>query len=441
MMKKSEGEKGKWWNNEDWIAVLIGAFIILIASISVVSGSFDFKVAKFSTWATLEDLIDTLSVDFLFLLLKSFLIIGIVFTAGNAILGKDIRKYIPGYAILFGMAVLVRVISAQFVCNRYLEWAFFALLIGLIISNTIGTGNVLRTAVQTEFYIKTGLVIMGFSVLFSNIVNFGLYGIGIAWFVTPLVIIFMWYFGVHVLKIDNKPMVITMAAATSVCGTSAAIATGAAAKAKKNDLSMVVSISIMFTILMMVIEPVIIKFLGIGELMGGALIGGTIDSTGAVAVAGTALGNLAQTTAILVKSIQNILIGFIAFFVAVFFAKNERDGKTSVTAKEIWIRLPKFILGFFAASLFASLIGIPMWGIDKINEINSVLDQYKNWAFIMAFLSIGLDTNFKELKEQLSGGKTLILYVVGQLFNVVLTFCIIYLLLSGKFLPLPSIAR
>lgn len=194
----------------------------------------------------------------------------------------------------------------------------FAILIGILVSNTVGVPTWLKPAIQTEFYIKVGLVIMGFSVLFSNIVNFGLYGLGIAWIVTPIVILFMWWFGTRVLKIDNKPFVITLATATSVCGTSAAIAVGAASKAKKNDLSLTVSISIIFTVLMMVFEPVLIRVTGLGELIGGALIGGTVDSTGAVTVAGTALGETAQTAAVLVKSIQNILIGFIAFAVAVF---------------------------------------------------------------------------------------------------------------------------
>ena len=140
----------------------------------------------------------------------------------------------------------------------------------------------------------------------------------------------MWWFGTRVLKIDNKPFVITVATATSVCGTSAAIAVGAASKAKKNDLSLAVSISIIFTVLMMVFEPIIIRAVGLGEVMGGALIGGTVDSTGAVTVAGTALGETAQTVAVLVKSIQNILIGFIAFAVAVFFAtKVENNGNGS----------------------------------------------------------------------------------------------------------------
>ena len=110
----------------------------------------------------------------------------------------------------------------------------------------------------------------------------------------------MWWFGTKVLKIGNKPLVITMAAATSVCGTSAAIATGAAAKCKKDDLSIAISISIIFTILMMVFEPMIIRACGMNALMGGSLIGGTVDSTGAVVLAGSALGPEAEQAAVLV---------------------------------------------------------------------------------------------------------------------------------------------
>ena len=216
-------------------------------------------------------------------------------------MGTSVKTYLPAFLGLFVLAVIVRFISAEYTLNRYLEWAFFAILVGLLVANTVGVPTWLKPAVQTEFYIKAGLVIMGFSVLFSNIVNFGLYGLGIAWIVTPIVILFMWWFGTRVLKIDNKPFVITVATATSVCGTSAAIAVGAASKAKKNDLSLAVSISIIFTVLMMVFEPIIIRAVGLGEVMGGALIG----------------------------------------------------------ASEIWYRLPKFILGFFAASLLASFVVLP----------------------------------------------------------------------------------
>ena len=432
------------WKKEDWLAVWIGFIIIAVGAVAVLTGAFDFSAAKFSTWHLWEDvaekksLVDQFTGAFWLKLLRTFVVLGALFTVGVKLQGGKIKEYLPAFAALFVLAVVVRLISAEFTLNRYLEWAFWALIVGLMISNTVGVPQWLRPAIRTEFYIKTGLVVMGFSVLFSNIAKFGLYGLGIAWVVTPIVILFMWWFGTKVLKIDNKPLVITIASATSVCGTSAAIATGAAAGAKKNDLGIAISISIIFTILMMVFEPMIIKAVGMNKLMGGALIGGTVDSTGAVVLAGNALGPEGEQAAVLVKSIQNILIGFIAFFVALFFAtKVEKNSERKVGASEIWTRFPKFIIGFFVASLVASFIIQPLAGSADVKAINTVLDQYKNWAFVLAFTSIGLDTNFKEIAKQLHGGKVLWLYVVGQLFNIALTFFAVWLLLSGVIFEVP----
>ena len=432
------------WKKEDWLAVWIGFIIISVAVAAVLTGSFDFSAAKFSTWHLWEDvaekkaLLTQFTSSFWFRLLRTFGVLGLLFTVGVKLQGSKIKEYLPAFAALFVLAVTVRLISAEFTLNRYLEWAFWALIVGLLISNIVGVPAWLRPAIRTEFYIKTGLVVMGFSVLFSNIAKFGLYGLGIAWLVTPIVIIFMWWFGTRILKIDNKPLVITIASATSVCGTSAAIATGAAAGARKNDLGIAISISIIFTILMMVFEPMIIKAVGMNELMGGALIGGTVDSTGAVVLAGNALGPEGEQAAVLVKSIQNILIGFIAFFVALFFAtKVEKNSDRKVGASEIWTRFPKFIIGFFVASLVASFVVQPLAGSADVKAINTVLDQYKNWAFVLAFTSIGLDTNFREIIKQLHGGKVLWLYVVGQIFNIFLTFLAVWLLLSGVIFEIP----
>ena len=437
----------KLWKTEDWLAVWIGFIVIAIGCVAVLTGAFDFAAAKFSTWhlwesvAEKKSLLAQLNGAFWVKLLRTFLVLGVLFTLGVKLQGGKIKEFIPAFLVLFVLSVLVRLISAEFTLNRYLEWAFWALIVGLLISNTVGVPKWLRPAIRTEFYIKTGLVIMGFSVLFSNIAKFGLYGLGIAWIVTPVVILFMWWFGTRVLKMDNKPLVITMASATSVCGTSAAIATGAASNCKKDDLTMTISISIIFTVLMMALEPVIIRWTGMSPIMGGALIGGTVDSTGAVAVAGSVLGGEAEQAAVLVKMIQNILIGFVAFFVALFFATrvNRKEGQ-KVGAGEIWTRFPKFIIGFFIASLVASFIVQPLAGADQVKAINGVLDQYKNWAFVLAFVSIGLDTNFKDLVKQMQGGKPLWLYLVGQTFNIVLTFFAVWLLLSGVLFPVPHLS-
>ncbi len=444
-MEKSKNVSA-FWGKEDWQAVWIGFIVILIACVAVLTKAFDFSAVKFSTWAVGESAA-TKAVPlaqqlgawvFWRKLIVTVVVLCALFTLGVKLQGESVKKYIPAFLCLFVIALVVRFISAEFTLNRYLEWAFWALLIGLLISNTVGVPDWLKPAIKTEFYIKTGLVIMGFSVLFSNIAKFGLYGLGIAWIVTPIVIIFMWWLGTKILKIDNKPLVITLASATSVCGTSAAIATGAASGAKKDDLSIAISISIIFTILMMVFEPMIIKAVGMNQLMGGALIGGTVDSTGAVVLAGSALGPEAEQVASLVKMIQNILIGFIAFAVAIFFATRvDKTSEKKVGAGEIWTRFPKFIIGFFVASLIASFLIQPIFGGAAVKEINGVLDQYKNWAFVLAFTSIGLDTNFKELAKQMHGGKVLWLYIVGQVFNIALTLFAVWFLLSGVVFDVP----
>ena len=440
----SDTKISKLWKTEDWLACWLGFIIIAIGAVAVLTKAFDFSALKFGTWHLWENiephkaLSAQINGAFWWKLLRTFVVLAVLFGAGVKLQGEKLKKYLPAFVVLFVLAVIVRLISAEFTLNRYLEWAFWALLVGLLISNTVGTPEWLKPAIRTEFYIKTGLVIMGFSVLFSNIAKFGLYGLGIAWIVTPIVIIFMWWLGTKVLKIDNKPLVITLAAATSVCGTSAAIATGAAAKAKKDDLSLAISISIIFTILMMVFEPMIIRWAGMNQLMGGSLIGGTVDSTGAVVLAGNALGPEAEQAAVLVKSIQNILIGFIAFFVALFFAlRVDKSGSSKVGAGEIWTRFPKFIIGFFVASLVASFIFLPLCGGGEVKAINGVLDQYKNWAFVLAFTSIGLDTNFKSLIKQMQGGKVLWLYVAGQVFNIALTLFAVWFLLSGVVFDVP----
>lgn len=449
-------KKANWsdlWKKEDWLACWVGFIVIAIACISVLTGWFDFKALKVGTWSLGETLseADAAKVKPLLGQLSSgafwgkfaltFGVLAVLFGAAVKAQGEKLKKYLPAFTVVFLLALVVRIVSAEFTLNRYLEWAFWALIIGLLVSNTVGVPQWLKPAIKTEFYVKTGLVIMGFSVLFSNIAKFGLYGLAIAWVVTPIVIIFMWWLGTKIFKLDNKPLVITLAAATSVCGTSAAIATGAAAKVKKEDLSLAISISIIFTILMMLFEPMIIRACGMSSIMGGSLIGGTVDSTGAVALAGNALGPEAEKAAVLVKSIQNILIGFIAFFVALFFATrvNKNEGE-KVGAIEIWRRFPKFIIGFFIASLVASFIVLPLTDGDTVKAINGVLDQYKNWAFVLAFTCIGLDTNFKSIIKQMQGGKVLWLYVIGQLFNIALTFAMVWFVLSGKFFPIPTLS-
>ena len=101
-------------------------------------------------------------------------------------------------------------------------YAFWALLLGLVISNTVGTPGFLKPEIRSERYIKTGLVLLGAEILFNRILNLGPPGLFVAWLVTPIVIFFMFRYGTRVLKIASPMMVIIIATATSACGVSAA---------------------------------------------------------------------------------------------------------------------------------------------------------------------------------------------------------------------------
>jgi len=367
--------------------------------------------------------------------------LGAVFALASHMMGAKAKTFLAGFGLVFILAVLAYLISTQASVSAYgLPYAMWALLFGLLISNTIGTPRWLLAGSKTELYIKTGLVLLGAEILFSKIVVLGARGLMVAWIVTPTVLIFMYFFGTRILKMSSKALVIIVAAATSVCGVSAAIATAAACKAKKEELTLAVGMTLIFTVLMMVAMPPIINAVGMNELVGGAWMGGTIDATGAVVAAGALLGDDAEVVAAVVKMIQNILIGVVAFVVAIaWVAKIERDPNApKPSAMEIWYRFPKFIVGFIAASLVFSFVLIPAFGggqeglntVDK-DVIGAITKTCRGWLFCMAFVAIGLESNFRQLTAQLAGGKPIILYIVGQSFNLILTLLLAYIAFGG----------
>lgn len=371
-------------------------------------------------------------------LIGAFLLIGAVFSMAAKARGRSARAFLKAYWAVFLLGLIAYVLAGQAVISAYnLEYALWALLVGLIISNTVGTPAWMTPAVQTEFYIKTGLVLLGAEVLMSRLLALGLPGVFVSWVVTPIVLVGTFIFGQRVLKMKSPSLNMVISADMSVCGVSAAIATAAACKAKKEELTLAVGLSLSFTVIMMVLMPVAIKIIGMDEVVAGAWLGGTIDSTGAVAAAGAVLGERALETAATVKMIQNILIGVIAFFVAVYWVSRvERNpGAPKPSAMEIWYRFPKFVLGFIGASVVFSFLYETVAGGPEL--INSMIDGsskvVREWLFCLAFVSIGLATNFRELMPYLRGGKPLVLYVCGQTLNLILTLLMAWLMFGVIF--------
>ncbi len=361
------------------------------------------------------------------------LVIGLLFAVAQEVRGHCAAAFLKAFPFVFLLATLSYVLAAHSVIKALnLEYALWALLIGLFISNTVGTPKFLQPAVLTEFYIKTGLVLLGAGVLMSRLLALGIPGIFVAWVVTPVVLISTYIFGQKILKIPSKSLTMVIAADMSVCGVSAAIATAGACRAKKEELSLAVGLSLSFTVIMMIAMPAVIKATGMDIILGAAWMGGTIDATGAVAAAGAALGETGKDVAVTVKLIQNILIGVTAFGVAVYWTtivdRDASDNRPRLVT--IWHGFPKFVLGFAAASIVFSLIhgstdGGPIL-VDAM--IKGSTKTLRGWFFCLAFVSIGLQTNFRELLPYLKGGRPLVLYLCGQTLNLCLTLFMAWLM-------------
>jgi uncharacterized membrane protein YadS len=373
-------------------------------------------------------------------LIGLMIVLMIFFGIGKQVMTKDMGKFMVGFIFVFAVAVLAYTAASNGTMKQYgIGYAAWAILFGLIISNTVGTPKWAMPAVQVEYYIKTGLVLLGAEILFGKILSIGIPGIFVAWVVTPVVLISTYIFGQKVIKIPSKTLNITVSADMSVCGVSAAIATAAACRAKKEELTLAVGLSLIFTSIMMIVMPAIIKAVGMPHVLGGAWMGGTIDATGAVAAAGAFLSDKALYVAATVKMIQNVLIGVIAFFVALYWVtKVERTAGQKVSPMEIWYRFPKFVLGFIVASIIFSLIYASMgsdvgYALIDHGAIRGLSKIGRGWFFCLAFTSIGLATNFRELGHYFKGGKPLILYLCGQSFNLILTLIMAYIMFYKVF--------
>jgi uncharacterized integral membrane protein (TIGR00698 family) len=375
-------------------------------------------------------------------LIGIMLIFMLFFAIGTKFMNINTAQFMKGFWFVFLIAVLAEIIGRQSTLSSYgFGPIIWAILGGMLISNTVGVPGFLKSALQTEYFIKTGLVLLGAEILFGKILAIGLPGMFVAWVVTPTVLILTYLFGQKILKMESKTLNMTVSADMSVCGVSAAIATAAACRAKKEELTIAIGMSMLFTAVMMIALPTFIVSVGMHPVLGGAWIGGTIDATGAVVAAGAFLGETGMFVAATIKMIQNILIGVIAFGVAVYWCtKVDCAPGQQVSKMEIWYRFPKFVLGFIGASIVFSFIIASMGTAGDVLIDQGVLRGFsrplREWFFILAFASIGLSSNFREMAHHFKGGKPAILYVCGQGLNLMLTLLMAYIMF---FLVFPEI--
>ncbi|MFH0902390.1 MAG: putative sulfate exporter family transporter [Pseudomonadota bacterium] len=353
---------------------------------------------------------------------------------GYALMGRPAGAFVVGFPVVYILAWLSRFIAGNYTVGYYgVEFVLWALLLGLIISNIIGVPDWLKEAVRTEYYIKTGLVILGSGILFYEILQAGALGIVQA----VLVVSVVWYccfWLARKLRVDDD-FAVMLSTAVSICGVSAAIAACGAIQGDKKKLSYVTSIVLICAVPMMVIMPYIVRGFGIPDIVGGAWLGGTLDTSGSVVAAGALISDAAMKTGVIVKFSQNVLIGVAAFILAVWWAyKRGAETGERPGAGVIWERFPKFVLGFLVASILFSFI-LPS---SIVIPTKGMLSGLRTFWFALAFVSIGLETKFTELAG-MEGGRPAVAFLGAQAVNVVWTLILAYLLFGGILFAVPVI--
>ncbi|HVT94674.1 MAG TPA: putative sulfate exporter family transporter [Bryobacteraceae bacterium] len=420
-----------WWSLEDWVPVWAG--LILMAAVLM-----GYRPVKFAVnWGTAGELTNLFSAANVSGWLLLALAVGCLAAVSVAVMGERAKAFVLAFPAVFLLALGSQFLAGNAAANAWgIEYVIFSLALGLLVSSTAGTPEWLLPAVRTEFYIKTGIILMGATIIFGDIMQAGVLGI----LQSVMVVVVVWYFSFWLARkfhLDDE-FATMLSTAVSICGVSAAIAACGAIDGDRRKLSYVSSIVLIVAVPMIVIQPWLIKLFGMPEMVAGAWLGGTLDTTGSVVAAGELIGETATKVGTIVKFSQNVLIGVAALLLSIWWstrsaAKGEGEQK-KVKVSVIWSRFPKFVLGFVGASvIFSFALEDAM-----VAGVKPILTNLRNVWFSLAFVSIGLETKFTDLLK-MEEGRPFWSFLGAQSFNVAWTLLLAWLVFGGVLFRVPQI--
>lgn len=410
--------------HEDWVVVVLGFLIIAAALFQFIPEPPSYSWESASQLTT-----KVLTAENFYKIGIQFIFVFAVAAIGYFLNNKPLKSFLTiVFPVLYVLTIIALIISGyKGMKDLGLEAVIFSLSIGLLIRNIFGIPEWFKILLNGEVFVKIGLVLLGTTVIFRDILKAGSLGLVQA----LLVVVSVWYFAYWLcrkLKIDDE-LTMMISSAVSICGVSAAIATAGAIKGDTKKLSYVISLVLVTAIPMMIFMPILANLMGLSQEETGAWLGGTIDTTGAVVASGSLVGETALKISTIVKFSQNVLLGVAAFAISIYWTYNKKAAPGQHVEKPtlnlIWERFPKFVIGFVAASLLFSFV----LSTDKIAEVKDGLKNIQLLWFVLAFTSIGLETKFSDLFNEQSK-KPLIVFLIAQSFNIIVTLIIAVLLFN-----------
>src|SRR3984885_10133772 len=472
--------------NEDWLAVILGLFIFVLALTALVHVDLIGWVVSTSVWSNLGQALGPASKGYADLggigaLIATYVALTVVLTAGAAALKSDVKRFALAFTAVFWIAYASWIVGnyAHFAAVTPAEqqkfgisWSLkltnegayiFALISGLIIANFLPRfAAAIKDAVRPELYIKVAIVILGgfFAVtaagklgLASSLILRGVAAIVEAYLIYWAVVYFIArkWFGF------SREWAAPLASGISICGVSAAIAVGGAIRARPAVPVLVSSLVVIFAVVEVLILPFLAQtFLWQEPLVAGAWIGLAVKTDGA-AVAGGGIteslimaksaaegihyqpGWILGVTAT-VKVFIDVFIGVWAFVLGYIWTNHINPTKDKARASEIWQRFPKFIIGFvvtFAVGLTLALAA-PSGISTKLPAAIGEANTFRVIFFILTFFSIGILSNFKKLWQE-GVGKLVAVYLLSLFgFVIWVGLAISWLFFAGVKPPLAS---
>ncbi|MDO4839433.1 MAG: putative sulfate exporter family transporter [Desulfovibrionaceae bacterium] len=476
--------------NEDKVACVLGGFVFLLGLCKFAGLDLVGWILKMGMWvddpmvcfkAATKGYMEgwqALLATYVFVTLG--LSVGIKMMKGNPI------KFIGAFTVIFFIAVACYVCGANAyiaanptqLAKQGIPWALglsteagliLALIVGIILGN-FAPGFVEKLqecgACRPELFVKIAIVILGVELgvkaadaaAFAGVVIFrGLCAIVEAYLLYWAVV---YYVARKYFKF-NKEWAAPLASGISICGVSAAIATGGAIRARPVVPIMVSSLVVVFTCIEMLILPFIASAVLHNEpMVAGGWMGLAVKSDGGAIASGAITESLILTKAAAlgtnwetgwitmvtttVKVFIDMFIGVWSFILAYIWTKyfdaEAKEGK-KMSWGDVWDRFPRFVLGYVITFLIMLTICISSPDMHKVaKSISGALNGLRVMFFLLTFFSIGLVSNFKKLLEE-GIGRLAIVYVVCLFgFIIWVGLFISYLFFHGMTPPLAQAA-
>ena len=332
-------------------------------------------------------------------------------------------KLLPGVALLVAIGYAGKVLEQSI--GRYtkahhlvvpnIEYVLWAILIGLVIANTVGVPQIFRAGVATyEFWLKTGIVLLGSRFLLGDVLKLGGVSLGLVAIELLVSLTFMTFLG-RWFKLRPK-LTSLLAVGSSICGVSAIIAAQGAIDADEEDSSYAIAAILALGALALFTFPLIGHALHMSDKAFGFWSGLAVDNTAEATAAGALYSDAAAKLAVLAKTTRNAMIGFVVLGYAIYWATKGQAREVTNKGAFLWQKFPKFVLGFLLISVLATY---QVFSKDQLGSLANL----SRWAFLLTFAGVGLRTNLRDMKKQ--GLRPFAVGAIGEVIIAVFTLALV----------------